>query len=146
MSYITNQNMQDRLGSAALLQLADDDGDGQADTVILDEVRGAAEGEVNAYLARRYEVPIDVVTHPDLVGLLASITLDLAEYRLRLRRPPVPDDVNERLRHALTWLSRVADGILELPSRGVALTTIRGTAAHTHGEARLLSRDELSDF
>ncbi len=146
MSYITNQSIQDRLGSAALLQLADDDGDGQADTAILDEVRGAAEGEVNAYLARRYDVPIDVVTHPDLVGLLASITLDLAEYRLRLRRPPVPDDVNERLRHALTWLSRVADGTLELPSRGVALTTIRGTAAHTHGESRLLSRDELSDF
>jgi len=146
MSYITNQSMQDRLGLATLLQLADDDGDGQADTAVLDEVRNAAEGEVNSYLARRYETPIDLTIHTELVGLLASITLDLAEYRLRLRRPPVASDVSERLRHALTWLSRVADGTLELPSLGVALSSIRGSKASTLGDTRTLSRDEFSDF
>jgi len=146
MSYITNQNMQDRVGLATLLQLTDDDGDGQADTAVLDEVRNAAEGEVNSYFARRYETPIDLAIHTGLVGLLTSVTLDLAEHRLRLRRPPVAKDVSERLRHALTWLSRVADGTLELPSSGVALSSHRGKNAATIGDTRTLSRDELSDF
>ncbi len=146
MSYITNQRIQDRLGLATLLQLADDDSDGQADTAVLDEVRNAAEGEVNSYLARRYETPINLTIHTELVGILASITLDLAEYRLRLRRPPVASDVSERLRHALTWLSRVADGTLELPSTGVALSSHRGSQAATLGDMRTLSHDELSNF
>jgi len=146
MSYITDQNIQDRVGLTTLIQLADDDGDGQADTAILDEIRGAADGEVNAYLARRYQVPIDLTIHTGLAGLLTSITLDLAEHRLRSRRPPVASDISERLRHALTWLSRVADGTLELPSPGVALTSNRGPQAATRGDSRTLSRDEFSDF
>ena len=90
MAYVTNADIQGRLGNDTYIQLTDDDQDGSADVGVVDEARLAAEGEVNSYLARRYGVPIDLTTHADLADLLASITLDLVEFRLRARRPPVP--------------------------------------------------------
>ena len=145
MAYITNADIQERLGSAAYVQLTDDDGDNQADVGVVDEARLAAEGEVNSYLARRYEVPIDLTVHPELADVLASMTLDLVEYRLRLRRPPVGKQALETRAQAISWLTRVADGRIDLPSATpVATSTIRGVLGETTGEQRLLTRDELS--
>jgi phage gp36-like protein len=145
MAYITNVDIEERVGSDAYVQLTDDDGDGVADVGVVDEARLAAEGEVNSYLARRYQVPIDVTTHMDLADILASFTLDLAEHRLRARRPPVPQDIQDKRAQAVEWLSRIADGALELPSAApVARNPTCGTLGATTGEARLLSRDELS--
>jgi len=146
MGYITNADIEERLGSVAYVQLADDDGNGVADVGVVDEARLGAEGEVNSYLGRRYSVPVSLTTHPDLADVLASFTLDLAEYRLRARRPPVPDDARRRRDQAIEWLTRVAEGRIELPSAvGVAVSTARGTIAATKGEKRLLTRDELAD-
>ncbi len=145
MAYVTNVDIQERLGNDAYVQLADDDGDGQADVGVVDEARLGGEGEVNSYLARRYQVPIDLAVHPDLADLLASITLDLVEYRLRARRPPVSEDARRRRAEAVAWLTGVADGRIELPSAApVASNTARGTLGETSGEERLLTRDELS--
>ena len=101
MGYITNADIEERLGTAAYVQLADDDGNGVADVGVVDEARLGAEGEANSYLGRRYSVPVSLTTHPDLADVLASFTLDLAEYRLRLRRPPVPDDARRRRDQAI---------------------------------------------
>lgn len=146
MSYITNSDIETRVGHAAYVQLADDDGDGSADPAVVDELRLAAESEVNSYLARRFRVPIDLATHTDLADLLKSITLDLAEYRLRCRRPPVPKDAGDKFAHAIQWLRGVADARIELPSAlQVASGTARGTLGLATGENRLLTRDELAD-
>ena len=146
MGYITNSDIEERLGSVAYVQLADDDGNVVADVGVVDEARLGAEGEVNSYLGRRYSVPVSLTTHPDLADVLASFTLDLAEYRLRLRRPPVPDDARRRRDQAIEWLTRVAEGRIELPSAvGVAASSARGTIAAVTGEKRVLTRDELKD-
>lgn len=145
MGYITNADIEERVGSVAFVQLADDDGNGVADVGVVDEARLGAEGQVNSYLGRRYAVPINLTTHPDLADVLASFTLDLAEYRLRLRRPPVPEDARRRRDQAIEWLTRVADGRIELPSAVVvAASSAKGTIAATTGEKRVLTHDELS--
>ena len=145
MAYINNADIQERLGSSAYVQLTDDDGNGQADVGVVDEARLGAEGEVNSYLAHRYQVPIDLTAHADLADLLASITLDLAEYRLRLRRPPVSEDARRRHKEAVEWLTRVANGSIDLPSATpVAGSRARGPLGEASGEERLLTRDELS--
>lgn len=145
MAYLTNADIEERLGSDAYVQLTDDDGDGVADTGVVDEARLGAEGEVNSYLARRYQVPIDLDAHPELADVLASFSLDLVEYRLRSRRPPVPKDALDRHARAIEWLTRVADGSLELPSATpVASNATRGSLGATTGDERLLSREELS--
>lgn len=147
MGYITNSDISERLGSATLVQLADDDGNGVADTGIIDEARLGAEAEVNSYLAARYAVPINLSVHPELSDMLASLTLDLAEDRLRSRRPPVSADFVRRFTESREWLRRLADGTVELPSiAGVAASASRGTIAMAIGEDRFLNRDELSDL
>ncbi|MFQ5592288.1 MAG: phage protein Gp36 family protein [Phycisphaerae bacterium] len=145
MAYVTNADIEERLGSVAYVQLTDDDGDGVADVGVVDEARVGAQGEVDSYLARRYQVPVDLSLHPEVAGLLASITLDIAEYRLRLRRPPVPSETLRRHTLAIDWLERVADGRNELPSTSaVATNPALGPAAAAIGETRTLSHDELS--
>ena len=96
MAYITNTDIQTRLGSAVYVQLTDDAGTGSANIAVVDESRAGAEGEVDAYLARRFAVPIDLAANPELGGILKSIALDLTEYRLRLRRPPVSAEATAR--------------------------------------------------
>lgn len=145
MAYITNADIEERLGSATYVQLADDDGDDVADVGVVDEARLGAEGEVNSYLGRRFQLPIDLVVHTDLADVLASITLDLAEYRLRLRRPPVSEAAVDRHRRALDWLGGVAGGTIALPA-ALPVARSQGTVAETFGAQRVLSRDELSDF
>lgn len=146
MSYVSNTEIQQRLGNAAYVQLTDDDGDGAPDAVVVDEARLAGEGTVNSYLARRFQVPIDLAVHPDLAPLLKSITLDLVEQRLRERRPPVPDGTIARHRDAVRWLQAVADARIELPSAApLARRTVDGPIAQSTGDERLLSREELAD-
>ncbi len=145
MSYITNEDIERRLGSPAYVQLTDDDGNGSANEDVVDEVRLGAEGEVNSYLARRYAVPIDLTAHPELAGTLATIALDIAEYRLRVRRPPAPAEAIALYEHALHWLNQAADGKAELPSAGaVSPNPAHGPVAKITGDARILTREELS--
>lgn len=145
MAYIANTDIEQRLGTDSYVQLTDDDGDGQADVGVVDEARLAAEGEVNSYLARRYRVPIDLSTHPELADVLASFTLDLVEHRLRARRPPVPQDVRDKRARAVDWLRGVADGSVMLPSSAPpAAATTQGALGVVSGEDRILTHDELS--
>ncbi len=147
MAYITNTDIQERLGSTTYVSLTDDDGDSIADVGVVDEARLGAEGEVNSYLARRFAVPIDLTMHTDLVDLLKSITLDLVEYRLRSRRPPVSQDSLRKRADAIVWLTKIAEGKIDLPSAAaVAANTTRGSLASSTGEDRLLSRDEMSGY
>ncbi len=147
MAYITNVDIGQRLGATTYVQLADDDGDGVADAGVVDEARAAAEGELDSYLARRYRLPLDLVAHPELANLLASVALDLATYRLRLRRPPVSQDDRARFDRTIAWLAAVAQGRIHLPSANPLTSTgVQGIVADSVGESRQLSHDELSDF
>lgn len=143
MSYLTNAMLEVRVGAAALAQLADDDGDGVADDAVVEEVRLAAEAEVNSYLGSRYAVPLDLSVLPDLAGLVRSVALDLAEYRLRVRRPPVPAEALRRRAEAIDWLTKAATGAVVLPAEGVATTAARGIVAAATGEERVLTHEEL---
>ncbi|KAB2947168.1 MAG: DUF1320 domain-containing protein, partial [Phycisphaerae bacterium] len=105
VAYITNEDIEARLGASAFVQLTDDDGDGEADAAVVDEIRLAAEGEVNSYLAQRYAAPIDVGAFPELSALLKSVTLDVAEFRCRVRRPPVAEDARRLYDSARGWLA-----------------------------------------
>jgi|GEM_PF-334312 len=145
--YITNADIEERLGSQAYVQLTDDDGDGIANVGVVNEARHGAMGEVNSYLAQRYDVPIKLSTHTELAGLLKSVCLDLVEYSLRSRRPPVPDITAKRREQAVHWLKGVANGSIHLPSdTPIASNTTRGTIASAVGSERLLSRDALDEF
>ena len=147
MSYATNADIEERLGHTAYVQLTDDTGSGSADEDKVSEARLAAEGEVNSYLGRRYAVPVDVTGGEELAGVLKSVTLDLVEYRLHARRPPVPDDVRGKRESAVQWLQRVASGQAVLPAANeLATNPAGGITGEVTGAARVMSREELEDL
>lgn len=147
MAYASNADIEERLGSAVYVQLTDDAGTGAADEDKVTEARLAAEGEVDSYLGRRYAVPVDASAEATLAALLKSIVLDLAEYRLHGRRPPVPEAVREKRQSAVNWLGQVAVGKLALPSVAeLPANTSQGFYAASTSAERVMSRDELEDL
>jgi len=147
MSYVSNADIEERLGSEAYVQLTDDAGSGSADEDKVTEARLGAEGEVNSYLGRRHAVPIDVTTHDELAAVLKSVTLDLVEYRLHTRRPPVPDAFRRKRESAVRWLQRVASGQAVLPAASeVEGNPATGVAGEVTGSPRVMSREEMEDL
>ncbi|MCK4659164.1 MAG: DUF1320 domain-containing protein [Phycisphaerae bacterium] len=147
MSYIANTDIETRLGAERYVQLTDDSGSGAANTDVVDEARQGAEGEVDSYLARRYAVPIDLSANSELTPLLMTVTLNLVEYRLHGRRPPVPADVLAKRDAAIGWLREVALGVIELPSAtSLSSNPATGFRAATTGDVRVMSREELADY
>ena len=143
MSYATNADIEERLGTALYIELTDDTASGQADEDKVTEARTAAEAEIDSYLGRRYAVPIETDGQPVLAAMLKRLTLDLAEHRLRARRLPVPDDTHALRDAALLWLTRVAKGEATLPSASeLPSNPANGAEAATVGRPRMLDGDE----
>lgn len=122
MGYIVNQDIIDRVGLKAAVEVSAESGTG-VNTTVLDECRLGAEGEANGYLARRFQVPIDLVAHPDLVGVLKTKVLDIAVWQLMNRRPPADERYLKARDRAVEWLKMVSEGKIELPSSTPVATT-----------------------
>ena len=147
MAYVTNNDIEERLGTAAYVQLTDDASTGSADTDKINEARLGAEGEVNSYLGRRYQVPIDLARHAEVADVLKSFVLDLVEYRLHARRPPVPGAVSNKRNQAIAWLDRVARADVVLPSVDPILeNSATGISAETSSNERFFTRDDLDNL
>ena len=114
MPYCTLVDLIDRAGEAEILQVADRDMDGVADTAVIDAAIGAAGDQIDAYLAGRFALPLDPA--PAIVGTWA---VSIARYLLH--RDGAPDHVVRDQRDALSALRDAASGRLSLPSAaGVA--------------------------
>jgi phage gp36-like protein len=147
MAYITNADVEQRLGHLAYVQLTDDAGTGSADEAIVTEARSGAEGEMDSYLGRCYAVPVSLADYPELAGVLTSAALDLVEYRLHARRTTVPPEVKAKHDAALRWLQGIAGGEAVLPTIGEpARNPASGFTGQATGTERVLTRDEMEDL
>lgn len=147
MPYASNADVEQRLGTLLYVQLTDDAGTGVADEAKVTAALAAAQAEMNSYLARRYLTPIDAAGEPDVEAILRSIALDITEYRLHARRPPVPADVASRQAAAIAWLQRVAEGKALLPAAGeLPANTSSGPSCAVSGAERVWRRDEIADL
>ncbi len=131
MSYFINQDIIDRVGTEMAAQLTTDSGS-VPDQDVLDEVRQSAEGEANAYLARRYDVPVDT-SDAERAAMLKGIVLDIAVYRLMLRRVPVSDDHVRAYEAATAVLTKIARGEIVLPGASTPASTEADSPKATYG-------------
>jgi phage gp36-like protein len=144
VSYISNADIEQRIGHLAYVQLTDDAGTGSANEDIVTEARLGAEGQMDSYLGRRYAVPVVLSDYPELAGVLKSAALDLAEYRLHARRSTAPAEVKAKHEAALGWLRRIAAGEAVLPTAGeAALNAAAGFAGLAAGAERVLTRESM---
>lgn len=122
----------DELEAAHLAGSADT---GSADTAVLDEVIGKAEGEVDASAAQKFSVPLDVAGDVVLGNWIKSITLDLAVANLHARSGNVPEPIAVDRDHVRAWLKELAMGTVQLPSARTEATTVSRDPVSTWGIA-----------
>lgn len=144
---ITLEDLRHALPEDALLYLVDEEGAGvltpQGEARAQAALREAW-GEVESYLAQRYALPL-----PSLPEVLRAKALDIAIYRLFLRRGFRPGTADEaaaqRYRDAVAFLRDVALGkaALPLPPAGEPLRPRGG--AQIRGK-RVFTRESLEDF
>lgn len=147
MSYLTNTDVTNWMGSATVIQLTDDTGSGSANEDRITEARQGAEGEANSYLATRYATPVVLTGESEVAAVLRTFVLDLAAYRLHARKPPIPADVVRRREEAIEWFARVASGLVQLPAVAApAVPTSLGTLADSAGGERMMTRDSLEQI
>lgn len=147
MAYITNADIETRLGHDLYVQLTDDAGTGSANEDVVSEARLGVEGEMDSYLGRRYAVPVSLDDRPELAGVLKSAALDLAEYRLQARQGAAPTEVQAKHEVAMRWLQRVAAGEAVLPSTTeMPANPAMGFTAQAVGSERALTEEEMENL
>lgn len=139
MSYASQSDMIERFGAEDIEALTDHEGAGQIDAEALARALGDADAQIDAILARRYDVPLTVV--PDHV---VRVACDLA--RANLYDHDIPEHVAHLRDMAIAWLKDVAAAKADLPGVDEKTGAASAGSAELVSGDRVFSRDTLSDF
>ena len=107
MAYSTDEDIYDRLGEETVRRLTDDDQTGAVDAGVLSRVRDGVADEVDIYLRRQYDLPIQ---DSQAQKVLAGLEVDILAHRLYARRPNVemPESVSELKDEAFETLKSIS--------------------------------------
>jgi len=131
VAYLTQTELEDRIGPDIVLQLADRDHDGIADAAAITAAIADADAEINSYLSPRYALPL--TTAPDTVKRLSAM---IARYNLWRRDLPEDHPAYVAYRDALKTLQQIAGGLVSLPiASGTAGTAASGGVAYSEPSA-----------
>lgn len=127
MAYITQAELEDRIGPDVVLQLADRDRDGVADAAAVAAAIADADAEVNSYLAPMYSLPL--ASAPDVVKRLSAM---IARYNLWRRNLPADHPAYIAYVDALKTLQAIASGAVSLPlGSGASVAATGGGVAYS---------------
>lgn len=146
MPYATQADIEQLYGANALI-VADHDRDGVPDADAVTRATVAATGEIDTYLARRYQLPL-----PEVPAFLTQLCVDIALYRLALAADVASTEHRTRYEDALSHLKAIAagDGALVFtpvpPAEGEEPDTSGPQPIVAGGPPRLFSRDQMRDL
>lgn len=141
MAYATEQNLKDRLGSDVVALLADEDGDGSGDSLILAAALDDAASRIDAALSRRYVTPISPVTDS-----LIRLNVDLSIYLLFLRRrDAISPEHLDNSKRAQEYLNDIAEGREDLDGVGPKLSRFQSEST-TRDDERRFDREKLDSY
>jgi len=139
-NYISSSDLERRLTSDELVQLADLDEDGTADTAVISQAISDAESLVNSYVGARTTVPLATV--PDHVKTLC---INLAIYYLHLGRRSVTEDIQKQFEADMRQLRDIAAGRAALGDEDASAGEVHPTTRYD-GPPRRFTRDELDEW
>lgn len=113
-------------------------------TAVLNEVIGKAEGEVDASVAQKFSVPLDVAGDTVLGNWIKSIVLDLAVAFLQARSRNVSEPVANDRDHVRAWLKELVSGTVQLPSGRTETSTVSRDPPANWGTGNTASDDSSS--
>ncbi len=142
MPYATPQDLIARLGEREAAAISDRSGTGVPDTAVLTKALADAEEEVNAYVGRRYRLPLMTSggQPASAPSFLVRIVVDIARYRQTGTEIMETEAIRMRFKDALKALEQVANGgislgDLMLASAGGPASIGGSTAARTSVKA-----------
>lgn len=110
-TYVATADIYNVLSSKIVAQLTDDTAGTTVDTSKVDSALERAEGVVNSYVGKQYDVPLDTPVSDDIVHAV----LTLATCYLYRRRPgATPTEVKEACAEMMKWLDEVSSGALPI--------------------------------
>ena len=129
-------------GVARLVQLSDFDGSGTEDETLVDDAMDEAEGVINSYMRKRFEVPLVVV--PEIIR---RTTANMAIYFLKSRRDAVTEKDAVEQEQRITWLEGLASGKIDPGvSPKLAKSPHNNPTATERPTSKAVSRDSLKGF
>lgn len=144
--YISEQGLIRRYGDDLIARLSDRDGDADPDEDPVARAIVDAEGEINSYLGRQYDLPLtgvlDVVepeTNTSVPDVLRRVAADIAIYRLAPSHDMLTREQRKRYDDAVKWLTMVAEGQVTLGTDEAA--DAAGGGASITSNPRIFTRD-----
>jgi phage gp36-like protein len=135
MAYSTLTELQKRFPSDDIIDLTDDERDGEHNATAVAAAIADADAEIDTYLASRVLVPVDIASGsipPLTVALLLKLSCDITRYNLHSRLGGAMDEtVKARYDAAIRKLEQIAAGklpfdittvVVVVPSYGVRLS------------------------
>jgi len=141
MAYCSQADLEKLVGPEVLAELTTDVGE-MADTEVVAAAIAQADAEIDAYLAKRYRLPLASV--PPVVK---ALSIDIALYHLHSRREGMPPIREEKYKRAVAFLTDVARGLAEIVGAdGAEVTGDDSEVAEITSNDRVFSRDTLKNW
>lgn len=118
MAYVSSQEIVDRIGQDAAIQLTTDSGD-VVNTALIDAIIEEVEGEIDQVVRRRTAETITEEVYAQTFAMLRGKAVTMTIYRLKLRRDPVGEDWKAANDKAVEWLDKLAKGEVDLPDEAL---------------------------
>ena len=146
MAYCTQSDMENLIPREVMVQLTDDESLGSVNAARLAEAIAQADAEADAYLARRYAVPVSPVP-----ALLRKLSVDMAVYHLYSRTVhAMPEIRRERYTDAIKRLEAIARGTAGLGADATAAPASEQSpwAGQTNrtGDDHVFTREKMRGF
>lgn len=143
MTYATVQDLTDTIPARDLQLLTDQDG--ASDAVVTSKLQAAlndATAEINGYISKRVELPLD--NPPDMLRVVCR---DIAIHRLHANAGTVTDDRVQLRDAAIEYLRMIRDGKVNIGDEtgGDEQEASEGVVM-TDGPDRVMTRDNLGKF
>jgi phage gp36-like protein len=141
MPYATAQDLIESLGEREATQISDRARTGMPDAGVLDQALADASGEMDAYIGRRYALPLTYSSgSPGTPGqLLKRCAVDIARYRLTGTEVMETEAIRSRFKDAIRVMEQIAKGELSL---GDVVLLGAGSAASVSGASAVRTGDK----
>lgn len=146
MPYATPQDVIDRLGTREAAAISERSGTGVPNVAVLTAALAQAQDEVNAYVGRRYFLPL--MTSAGAVAavpsLLNRLTIDVARYRQTGTEIMETEAIRNRYKDAIKVLEQIANGTVSLGD--LMLATAGGPASVGGNSAKRTQTKAFGDL
>jgi len=140
MAYSTENDLLTMIPLKELAELTTDSGE-TPDSLVVAEAISRADAEIDAYVGKRYQLPLMPV--PDQVK---GLSIDMALYHLYSRRSVAPTVRRQKYEAAVAFLKQVAAGEAVVEGASGLLTETTQVGSEFSSATRVFTRDSQGNW